>query len=55
MNELYLQDKFLIPFFRDCLGYTEVKANTVTQSLIIEEDLQGVKLHLFYTSDSVIL
>ena len=112
MNELYLQDKFLIPFFRDCLGYTEVKANTVTQSLIIEEDLQefisgtelnkkpyknllkkyrgdkkqllkeliasiqeriassrnmalfinanksitlqGVKLHLFYTSDSVI-
>lgn len=40
MNELYLQDKFLIPFFRDCLGYTEVKANTVTQSLIIEEDLQ---------------
>ena len=112
MNELYLQDKFLIPFFRDCLGYTEVKANTVTQSLIIEEDLQefisgtelnkkpyknllkkyrgdkkqllkeliasiqeriassrnmalfinanksitlqGIKLHLFYTSDSVI-
>ncbi|MCK5509475.1 MAG: DEAD/DEAH box helicase family protein [Desulfobacterales bacterium] len=112
MNELYLQDKFLIPFFRDCLGYREVKANTVTQSLIIEEDLQefisgtelnkkpyknllkkyrgdkkqllkeliasiqeriassrnmalfinanksitlqGVKLHLFYTSDSVI-
>ena len=40
MNELHLQDKFLIPFFRDGLGYTEVKANTVTQSLIIEEDLQ---------------
>lgn len=112
MNESYLQDKFLIPFFRDGLGYQEVKANTVTQSLIIEEDLQafisdtelnkksfktllkkyrgderkllkelidliqeriassrnmalfinanksitfqGVKLHLFYTSDSVI-
>jgi len=112
MNELHLQDKFLIPFFRDGLGYKEVKANTVTQSLIIEEDLQlfieestlnqkpyaallkkyrgdkkallsdlmaliaervgssrnmalfinanksiglqGIKLHLFYTSDSVI-
>ena len=112
MNELHLQDKFLIPFFRDGLGYKEVRANTVTQSLIIEEDLQefiaesslnqkpyeallkkyrgdkrtllqdlmallaersassrnmalfinanksitlqGIKLHLFYTSDSVI-
>ncbi|MEI6334819.1 MAG: DEAD/DEAH box helicase family protein [Methylococcaceae bacterium] len=112
MNELHLQDKFLIPFFRDGLGYKEVKANTITQALIIEEDLQafisgtkqnkkpyetllkkyqgdkkcllkdlieliqeriassrnmalfinanksitleGVKLHLFYTSDSVI-
>lgn len=112
MNELHLQDKFLIPFFRDGLGYKEVKANTITQSLIIEEDLEefisntalnkksyeallkkyhhdkkqllqdlmsliqervassrnmalfinanksitlhGVKLHLFYTSDSVI-
>lgn len=112
MNELHLQNKFLIPFFREGLGYKEVKANTVTQSLIIEEDLQefiaesslnqkpyetllrkykgdkkallqelmtliaeriassrnmalfinanksitlqGVKLHLFYTSDSVI-
>lgn len=41
MNELHLQDKFLIPFFRDGLGYQEVKANTVTQSLIIEEDLQS--------------
>lgn len=41
MNELHLQDKFLIPFFRDGLGYKEVKANTVTQSLIIEEDLQA--------------
>lgn len=112
MNELHLQDKFLIPFFRDGLGYREVKPNTVTNSLIIEEDLQefisgtelnkkpyetllrkyrrdgkqllknlialiqeriagsrnmalfinanksitlqGIKLHLFYTSDSVI-
>ncbi len=112
MNELHLQDKFLIPFFRDGLSYKEVKANTITQSLIIEEDLQtfisdtemnkkpyeqllkkyhgdkklllaelialiqdrisssrnmalfinanksitlhGIKLHLFYTSDSVI-
>jgi type I restriction enzyme R subunit len=41
VNELHLQDKFLIPFFRDGLGYKEVKANTVTQSLIIEEDLQA--------------
>jgi len=39
MNELYLQDKFLLPFFRENLGYREVKANTVTSSLIIEEDL----------------
>lgn len=41
MNELHLQDKFLIPFFREGLGYKEVKANTVTQSLIVEEDLQA--------------
>ncbi len=40
MNELHLQDKFLIPFFREGLGCREVKANTVTNSLIIEEDLQ---------------
>jgi len=40
MNELHLQDKFLLPFFRDALGYQEVKANTVTSSLIIEEDLE---------------
>ena len=40
MNELHLQDKFLIPFFRESLGYREVKPNTVTNSLIIEEDLQ---------------
>ncbi len=41
MNELHMQDKFLIPFFRDGLGYKEVRASTVTQSLIIEEDLQA--------------
>jgi type I restriction enzyme, R subunit len=40
MNELHLQDKFLLPFFRESLGYNEVKANTITESLIIEEDLQ---------------
>jgi type I restriction enzyme R subunit len=41
MNELHLQDKFLVPFLRDSLGYREVKANTVTNSLIIEEDLEA--------------
>ena len=41
MNELHLQDKFLLPFLRDSLGYREVKANTVTHSLIIEEDLEA--------------
>jgi type I restriction enzyme, R subunit len=41
MNETHLQDKFLIPFFREGLGYQEVKANTITNSLIIEEDLQA--------------
>lgn len=41
MSELNLQNKFLIPFFREELGYQEVKANTVTNSLIIEEDLQS--------------
>lgn len=40
MNELHLQDKFLIPFFRDELGYREVKANTISNNLIIEEDLK---------------
>ncbi len=42
MNELHLQDKFLIPFITDevnGLGYQEVKANTITNNLIIEEDL----------------
>jgi type I restriction enzyme R subunit len=40
MSETHLQDKFIVPFFRKKLGYQEVKANTVTNSLIIEEDLQ---------------
>src|SRR5512133_3023989 len=40
MNELHLQDKYLLPFFRDTLGYQEVRANTVSSSLIIEEDLE---------------
>jgi type I restriction enzyme R subunit len=40
MSETHLQDKFLVPFLREELGYQEVKANTVTNSLIIEEDLQ---------------
>ena len=43
MNELHLQDKFLIPFFTTNngkgLGYKEVSANTITSNLIIEEDL----------------
>lgn len=41
MNELHLQDKFLVPFFCGDLGYKEVKANTVTSALIIEEDLEA--------------
>lgn len=41
MNELHLQDRFLIPFITETLGYKEVKANTVSNSLIIEEDLQA--------------
>jgi type I restriction enzyme, R subunit len=40
MNELNLQDKFLLPFFKESIGYREVKANTISNSLIIEEDLQ---------------
>lgn len=39
MNELHLQDKFVVPFFTGDLGFREVKPNTVTSSLIIEEDL----------------
>lgn len=41
MNELHLQDKFILPFFKEGLRFNEVKANTVTDSLIIEEDLQA--------------
>jgi type I site-specific restriction-modification system R (restriction) subunit len=41
MNEQHLQDKFLVPFFVKDLGYQEVKANTLTSSLIIEEDLEA--------------
>ena len=41
MNEQHLQDKFLVPFFVNALGYQEVKANTVTSSLTIEEDLEA--------------
>ncbi|MGK7959388.1 DEAD/DEAH box helicase family protein [Crocosphaera sp.] len=40
MNEKYLQENFLVPFIKTELGYREVKPNTVTNSLIIEEDLQ---------------
>ncbi len=41
MTETHLQDKFLIPFIVENLGYQEVKANTITNSLIIQEDLQA--------------
>jgi len=34
MNELHLQDKFLIPFFKDEPDYRKVKANMLTNSLI---------------------
>ena len=41
-NELHLQERFLIPFFIEKLGYKEVRANTIDQSvLIIEEDLEA--------------
>ena len=43
MNELHIQNKFLIPFFKDNvngLGYREVEANTITNNLIIEADLK---------------
>lgn len=43
MNELHLQDKFLIPFFTTNhgvgLGYREVAPNTVSSNLVIESDL----------------
>jgi type I restriction enzyme, R subunit len=49
MIELHLQDRFLIPFIVEGLGYKEVKANTISNSLIIEEDLEafisGTKLN----------
>lgn len=41
MNGLFLQGLFLIPLFRDGLGYADVKANAARQSLIIEENLQA--------------
>ena len=39
MQETLLQDRFLLPYLCDTLGYREVKPNTVSNSLIIEEDL----------------
>lgn len=43
MNEMHLQDKFLIPFFTKNhgvgLGYKEVQPNTIDSGLIIESDL----------------
>ena len=45
MNEKQLQERFLVPFFTKELGYTEVQANTITNSLIIEEDLQAFIAH----------
>ena len=39
MQETLLQDRFILPFLCDTLGYQEVKPNTVSNSLIIEEDL----------------
>lgn len=41
MNEQALQERFLIPFIRDELGFQEVQANTVDASLIIEADLEA--------------
>ena len=39
MQETLLQDRFILPFLHGGLGYQEVKPNTVSNSLIIEEDL----------------
>ena len=39
MQETLLQDRFILPYLCDTLGYREVKPNTVSNSLIIEEDL----------------
>ena len=41
MQETLLQDRFILPFLCDTLGYQEVKPNTVSNSLIIEEDLEA--------------
>ncbi|MBX3001161.1 MAG: type I restriction endonuclease subunit R [Caldilineaceae bacterium] len=40
MQETLLQERFILPFLTDTLGYREIKPNTVSNSLIIEEDLQ---------------
>ena len=45
MKELQLQEKFLVPFFRNSLDYHEVKANTIDQSLLIEADLAHFLAH----------
>lgn len=39
MDESLLQDRFILPFLHDTLGYQEVKPNTVSNALVIEEDL----------------
>ena len=41
MQETLLQDRFILPYLCDTLGYQEVKPNTVSNSLIIEEDLEA--------------
>jgi len=41
MSELHLQDRFIIPWFKDQLGYREVNANTIDNALIIEQDLEA--------------
>ena len=41
MNETHMQDRFVVPFLVEGLGYQEVKANMVGYSLIIEEDLEA--------------
>ena len=38
MNELPPHNKFSIPFFREGLGSREAKANTVTNSLITDNN-----------------
>jgi hypothetical protein len=41
MNEVHLQDRSLITFFRNRLDCKKVKANTAIQSLTIKDALQG--------------